>query len=153
MSDGPYLFDVGVVALAHAGTPVSEPALTHVRDAISGSIDAVVPYAALVGAHHVLTSFYGFSSERASQLMTNLMDATRIHWYDGLSERVVRSGFDIAKDLNVDGWDGYYAQVALEEGVETILTLDDDFERVEGVETEVILTPAEFARLNEFLGY
>jgi hypothetical protein len=28
MSDGPYLFDVGVVALAHAGTPVSESALT-----------------------------------------------------------------------------------------------------------------------------
>jgi predicted nucleic acid-binding protein len=153
MSDGPYLFDVGVVALAHAGTPVSEPALAHVRDAISGEIDAVVPYAALVGAHHVLTSFYGFSNERASRLMTNLMDATRIHWYDGLSERVVRSGFDIARELNVDGWDGYYAQVALEEGVETILTLDDDLERVDGVETEVILTPTEFERLDEFFGY
>lgn len=147
MSDGPYLFDVGVVALAHAGTPVSETALDHLRDAISGEIDAVVPYAALVGAHHVLTSFYGFSNGRASRLMTNLMDATRIHWYDGLPERVVRSGFDIAGDLNVDGWDGYYAQVALEEGVETILTLDGDFERVEGVETEVVLTP------EEFLGY
>jgi len=153
MSEGPYLFDVGVVALAHAGTPVSEPALDHLRAAISGEIDAVVPYAALVGAHHVLTSFYGFSNERASRLMSNLMDATRIHWYDGLPERVVRSGFDIASDLNVDGWDGYYAQVALEEGVETILTLDDDFERVESLETEVILTREEFERLNEFLGY
>jgi predicted nucleic acid-binding protein len=153
MSEGPYLFDVGVVALAHAGTPVSEPALDHLRAAISGEIDAVVPYAALVGAHHVLTSFYGFSNERASGLMANLMDATRIHWYDGLPEHVIRSGFDLAGTLNIDGWDGYYAQVALEEGVETILTLDDDFERVDGVDTEVILSPSEFERLNEFLGY
>lgn len=43
MSEGPYLFDVGVVALAHAGTPVSETALSYVTDAIKGTIDAVVP--------------------------------------------------------------------------------------------------------------
>lgn len=152
MSEGPYLFDVGVVALAHAGTPVSESALEPLREAISGEIDAVIPYAALVGAHHVLTSFYGFSTERASRLMSNLMDATRIRWYDGLSDGVVRSGFDLARELNVDGWDGYYAQVALDEGVETILTLDDDFERIEDVETDVVLTPEEFGQLNEFLG-
>lgn len=36
MSDGPYLFDVGVTALAHAGTPVSEGALSYVRKAITG---------------------------------------------------------------------------------------------------------------------
>lgn len=65
MSDGPYLFDVGVIALAHAGTPVSEFALSYLRDAIMGAIEGVIPYAALVGAHHVLSSYYGFSSERA----------------------------------------------------------------------------------------
>jgi predicted nucleic acid-binding protein len=153
MSDGPYLFDVGVVALAHAGTPVSESALTHVRDAIRGTIDAVVPYTVLVGAHHVLTSFYGFSNERASQLMHNLMDAKRIHWYDQLPEDVVRTGFSLAGEANVDGWDGYYAAVARSEGVETILTLDDDFESVDGLSAEVVLTPDEFVTLNDYLGH
>ncbi|RQG98800.1 type II toxin-antitoxin system VapC family toxin [Natrarchaeobius oligotrophus] len=150
-SDGPYLFDVGVVALAHAGTPVSEPALSSLRDAITGDIDGVIPYSALVGAHHVLTSYYGFSNERASELMENLMDAKRIHWYDELPEPVVRSGFSLSGALNIDGWDGYYARVALSEGVGTILTLDDDFEAVDGVSTHVVLTPDEFATLNDYL--
>lgn len=152
-SDGPYLFDVGVVALAHAGTPVSDRALTHLRDAIAGEIDAVIPYAALVGAHHVLSSYYGFSTEDASKLMENLMDAKRIHWYDSMPEDVVRSGFSVAGDLNIDGWDGYYATVARSEGVQTILTLDDDFEDVDGVTAKVVLTPDEFSTLNEYLGY
>ena len=153
MSDAPYLFDVGVVALAHAGTPVSESALSYLRDAIKGTIDGVIPYAALAGAHHILSSYYGFSNKRASELMVNLMDSKRIHWYDSMPEAVVRSGFALAGELNIDGWDGYYAAVALEEGVGTILTLDDDFERVDGVTAEVILSPDEFATLNEFLGY
>lgn len=153
MSEGPYLFDVGVIALAHGGTPVSEPALAHLRDAIDGRIDGVIPYAALVGAHHVLSSFYGFTNERASALMQNLMDASRIHWYDEMPASVVRSGFSLAGRLDVDGWDGYYAQVARSEGVETILTLDDDFDAVDGVTAEVVLSPDEFATLNEFLGY
>lgn len=153
MSDGPYLLDVGVIALAHAGTPVSEPALSYLRDAITGTIEGVIPYTALVGAHHVLSSYYGFSNERASQLMRNVMDAKRIHWYDEMPEHIVRSGFSLAGDLNIDGWDGYYARVALEEGVGTILTLDDDFEGVDGVTVDVILSPDEFATLNDFLGY
>ncbi|MFC4246402.1 type II toxin-antitoxin system VapC family toxin [Natribaculum luteum] len=152
-SDGPYLFDVGVIALAHAGTPVSESALTYVRDAIRGEIDGVIPYPALVDAHHVLSSYYGFSNERASDLMENLMDAKRIHWHDEMPESLVRSGFTLSSELNVEGWDGYYAQVALAESVETILTLDDDFEDVDGVATEVVLTPDEFATLNDYLEY
>lgn len=153
MSDGPYLFDVGVIALAHAGTPVSDTALSYVQDAITGEIDAVIPYAALVGAHHILSSYYGFSNERASRLMQNLMDAKRIHWYDDTPEHVIRSGFSLAADLNLNGWDGYYAQLALDEGVETILTLDDDFEAVDGITTEVILSADEFATLNTHLGH
>lgn len=152
-SDGPYLFDVGVIALAHAGTPVSESALSYLRDAITGDIDGVIPYPALVGAHHVLSSYYGFSNERASQLMENLMDAKRIHWYDEMPEQLVRSGFTMSRELNIEGWDGYYAQVALTEGVGTILTLDDDFEDVDGVTTEVVLSTDEFTTLNEYLGY
>lgn len=149
--EGPSLFDVGVIALAHAGTPVSESALAYLRDAIAGDIDGVIPYSALVGAHHVLSSYYGFSNERASQLMQNLMDAKRIHWYDELPERVVRDGFSLSGDANIDGWDGYYAQVARTEGVATILTLDDDFEDVDGIATRVVLSPDEFATLNDYL--
>lgn len=124
MSSGPYLFDVGVVALAHAGTPVSEPALAYVKDAIEGNVDAIVPYAALFGAHVVLPNYDGFSNADASRLMQNLLDASRIHWHDEMSEAVVRDGFTRAAELNVDGWDGFYAHVAIEAGAETILTLE-----------------------------
>ena len=58
MSGGPYLFDVSLIALAHAGTPVSEPALQYVRQAVEGQIDAVVPHAALIGAQHTLRNVY-----------------------------------------------------------------------------------------------
>ena len=153
MSDGPYLFDVGVTALAHTDAPVRDAALSYLRRAVSGEIDAVVPYASVVGAHNALTSYYGLSNERASRLLQNFMDAKRIHWYEGMSEDLVRNGISRAGDTNFGGWDGYYAQIALEEGVETILTIDDDFERVDGVETNVILSPDEFAALNEYLGY
>ncbi|MEF8819843.1 MAG: hypothetical protein V5A31_05120 [Haloferacaceae archaeon] len=153
MSEGPYLFDVGVTALAHSNAPVRDAALAYVRQAIAGEIDAVVPYASVIGAHNALTTYYGLSNERASRLMANFMDATRVHWYREMREDVVRDGFARASETNIGGWDGYYAAVALDEGVETVLTIDDDFERVDGVETEVILSPAEFAALNEYLGY
>lgn len=153
MSDGPFLFDVGVTALAHTDAPVRDTALSYLQQAIAGEIDAIVPYASVVGAHNALTSYYGISTERASRLMQNFMDAKRIHWYNGMSETVVRDGFSLASESNIDGWDGYYAQVAREEGVETILTIDNDFEKVHGVDANVILTPEEFATLNEYLGY
>ena len=153
MSDGPYLFDVGVTALAHTDAPVRENALSYLRRAISGEIAAVVPYASVVGAHNALTSYYGLSNERASLLMENFMEAKRIHWYDGMSEGLVRDGLTLAAETNIDGWDGYYARVAIEEGVETVLTIDNDFETVEGIEANVILSSEEFAALNAYLGY
>jgi len=153
MSDagGPYLFDVGVIALAHTEAPVREAALTYVRDAIAGDIDAVVPYPALFGAHTVLTTYYGRSNAEASRLLQNFMDAKRIHWNGELSESTVRDGFSQASETNVGGWDGYYAQVAIDEGVNTVLTIDDNFERFDAFDTEVILSPAEFSELNRFL--
>ena len=151
MSDGPYLFDVGVIALAHTATPVRDAALGYVRDAIEGEIDAVVPYPALFGAHTVLTTYYGHSNADASRLLENFMDAQRIHWYDNIPEAVVRGGLTRASEANIGGWDGYYAQVAVEEGVNTVLTIDDDFERVDAFDTEIILSPGEFRRLDEFL--
>lgn len=151
--DGPYLFDVGAVALAHAGTPVSDTALSYVRRAIAGEIEAVVPYPALFGAHIVLTNYYRFSNGEASELMRNFMDARRIHWHGGMSEGTVRAAFERAARMNVDGWDGYYAEVAAIEGAGTILTVDTDFEDVEGVGAEMVLTPEEQRQLAEFLGH
>ncbi len=78
------------------------------------------------------------------------LGTSRIHRYDAMPEQVVRDGFTLAAGQNVDGWDGYYAQVAVEEGVETILTLDD-FEDLGGVAAEVVLSPDEFATLNEYV--
>ncbi|MCQ4334206.1 hypothetical protein KM295_12105 [Natronomonas sp. F2-12] len=74
MSDDTYPFDVGMVALAHAGTPVSETALSHVTDAIAGTTDAVVPYPALFGSYVFLTNCYGFSNADASRLIENFAD-------------------------------------------------------------------------------
>lgn len=68
-----------------------------------------------------------------------------------MPESVVEEAFARSTTANIDGWDGYYAQVAIEEGVETILTLDDDFEDVDGITAEVVLSPAEFATLNEYV--
>ena len=68
-----------------------------------------------------------------------------------MTESTVRAAFDPAADHNIDGWDGYYARVAREEGVETILTLDDDFEGVDDVTADVILSPEEFSTLNEYI--
>lgn len=152
-SEGPFLFDVGVIALAHAGTPVSETALSYVKQAIHGDIEVVIPYASLIGAHHVLSSYYGFSNEEASRLMQNFMDAKQIHWYEKTAESSVRAGFTLAAETNIEGWDGYYAQVAREEGIETVLTLDDDFKQIDGFTAQVILSPKEFATLNQYLGY
>jgi predicted nucleic acid-binding protein len=153
MSDagGPYLFDVGVIALAHTEAPVRDAALSYVRDAITGDIDAVVPYPALFGAHTVLTTYYGRSNAEASRLLQNFLDANRVHWCSEISEKIVRDGFSLASEANAGGWDGYYAQIAIQEGVNTVLTIDDDFERFDAFETEVILSPEQFSELNRFL--
>lgn len=146
-----YLFDVGVIALAHTEAPGSETAHSYIRDAIAGDIDAVVPYSALFGAHTVLTTYYGRSNAGASRHLQNFMDGRRIHWYDRMPEEVVRGGFAQARAGNTGGWDGYYAQLAIDEGVTTVLTIDDDFERFDEFATEIILSPEEFAELDRFL--
>lgn len=153
MSDGrgPYLLDVGVIALAHTEAPVRDAALSYVRDAVTGDVDAVVPYPALFGAHTVLTTYYGRSNADASQLLENFAAAKRVRWCGGLSEETVRAALSRASEANVGSWDGYYAQVAIEEGVETVLTIDDDFERFDAFETDVILSADEFHELNRFL--
>lgn len=153
MTAGPYLFDVSLIALGHAGTPVSEPALQYVRQAVEGKIDAIVPHPALIGSQHILRRVYRFSNTEAARLMTQFRDARRIHWYEDIPESRLRDGLTLAGTANINGWDGYYATVARNEGVETILTLDDDFERVEGVACEVVLDTEQFETLNEYIGW
>jgi predicted nucleic acid-binding protein len=153
MSDagGPYLFDVGVIALGHTQAPGSDTALSFLRDGIAGDIDAIVPYPAVIGAHIVLTTYYGVSNADASRLLQNFMDAKRIHWHGQLSDTLVRDGFDRAAAANVGGWDGYYAQVAATEGVNTLLTIDDDFRQFDEFDTEIILSSDQFQELNRYL--
>lgn len=152
MSEGPYLFDVSLIALAHAGTPVSDPALRYVRQAVTGEIDAVAPHPALVGTQHILRHVYRFSNAEAARLMTQFRDARQIHWHEEIPESLLRDSLMLAGETNIDGWDGYYVAVARSEGVETILTLDDDFEDVDGVACEVILNPEQFETLTEYIG-
>lgn len=149
--DEPVLFDVGVIALAHAETPVSEPALEYVREAIHGDLDAIVPYAAVIGAHHVLRGVYRVPRETVTDLLSNFLDARRIHWHGTLSESEVRSALAIAGENNIDGWDGYYAIVSREAGASTVLTLDTDLDRPDGIEAEVILSRSEFTELDRFI--
>lgn len=143
-----YLFDVGVVALAHADTPVSDQPLRRVRQAVRGELDAVVPYTAVVGAHHVMTQVYGIPVSDASALLTNFTDARRIEWYDDAAPAV--AGLETAANLGIDGWDGYYVEVARETNADGVLTIDDDFEKT-GLETCVLLNDKEFAELNEYI--
>lgn len=149
--DGPYLFDVGVIALAHAETPVSGKALTYIRRAIKGDIDAIVPVTAVFGAHVVLTRYYGYRNEDASALLDNLLDAERIRWYTELPEPMTRNALETAGALNLDAWDAYYGEIARAEAFETLVTIDEDFERFDGFETEIILSAEEFATLEGFL--
>lgn len=151
MNDEPVLFDVGIIALSHAETPVSDRALDYVKQAIRGDLDAVVPYTAVIGAHLVLRSAYRFPREKATNFLTNFLGAKRIYWYGGLEESDARSALAIAGEHNIGPWDGYYARVARETGATTILTLDDDFERVDGLTTKVVLSDSEFEALNDYI--
>ena len=149
--DAPVVFDVGVVALAHSGTPMSGTALEYVRDAIRGDLDAVVPYQTVFGAHHVLHRNYDFSREEATYVLTNFLDARRIHWYAGPGATDSREGLATAGEHNIEGWDGFYAHVARATGATTVIGLDDDFERVEGLDVEIPLTDEERIALHEYL--
>lgn len=149
-SDGPVLFDVGVVALAHSDTPMRETSLGYVRDAIRGDIDAVVPYQAVYGAHHILNYDYGFSNAEATRVLTNFLDARQIHWYAGPNGPDTRNGLALSGEHNIEGWDGYYAHVALTTGATTVITLDDDFERIDGLSVEIPLTEDEYKRFHEY---
>ena len=145
------LFDVGVVALAHSGTPMSGTALNCVRKAVRGEIDAVVPYSVLIGAHHILNLDYDFSREDATHVLTNFEDAQEVHWYSGPGDPDIREGLNLAGEHNIDGWDGYYAHVAQATGATIIIGLDDDLERIAGLSLEVPLTADERADLHEYL--
>jgi predicted nucleic acid-binding protein len=149
--DDPVLFDVGVVALAHSGTPMSDTALELVRDAVHGDLDAVVPYQALFGAHHILNRDYHFTREDATHVLTNFLAAGQVHWYAGPNGSDTQHSLDIAGKRNIEGWDGFYAHVAQSTDATTVVTLDDDFERIQDLSIEVPLTDDEREELHEYL--
>lgn len=151
MSQGPYLFDVGPIALAHAGTPVSDTSLDYVRSAINGDIEAIVPYPAIIGAHHVLRGNYYLKNETASELMSNFIDAGNIYWYEDISRGTIERALSYSGEYNIEGWDGYYTTVAMNTGARTILTIDERLERIDDLNVEYMLTEAQHITLNEFL--
>lgn len=150
---GDTLLDVGVIALAHTNPeiPGHEVALEHVRQAIRGDERTVVPYPAVIGAHHVLRDIYRMPRAEASHRLSGFVDAKRPRWYGAITAREVDGALTIAGEHNIDAWDGYYAHVARETGARTVLTLDDDFERADGLSVEVILSPDEFGELSASL--
>ena len=147
------LFDVGVLALAHTKpeTPGQGSALSHVREAIRGERSTVIPYPAIVGAHHVLRGVYRMPRSEASHRLTGLVGAQQPCWYGSVAESDLTGALALAGQHNIDAWDGYYAHVARETGATTILTLDDDFDRIGDIEAEIVLSEAEFENLTAYI--
>ncbi len=69
-----------------------------------------------------------------------------------MPEAIVHGGFARARTANTGGWNGYYARVAIAEGENTVLTVDDDFERFDAFATEVSLSLGGFRERSGFLG-
>lgn len=147
------LLDVGVIALAHTNpeTPGHEVALDYVRQAIRDDERTVVPYPAVIGAHHILRDIYRMPRAEASHRLSGFVGAKRPRWYGTITASEVDGALTIAGEHNIDAWDGYYAHVVRETGARTVLTLDDDFERVDGLSAEVILSADEFGKLSAYL--
>jgi|GEM_PF-619059 len=147
------VLDVGIVALAHAKPeiPGHESALGHVRRAIRGERQTVIPYPTVLGAHHVLRDIYRVPRAEASHRLSGFVGAERPQWYGAITETDVTGALSIAGEHNIGAWDGYYAYVARETGANTVLTLDDDFERVDGISPEVILSSDEFTELSAYI--
>ena len=72
------LFEVRAIALSHSNAPVNDTALVYARQAVHGDLDAVVPYAAVYDAHHILCNGYSFAVNEATHVLTNLLDALEI---------------------------------------------------------------------------
>lgn len=129
---------------------MSDTALEYVRQAVYGDLDAVVPYAAVYGAHHVLCAVYNFAVHEATHVLTNFLAAGEIHWYAGPNASESRTGLDVAGEHNIDGWDGYYATVARETSTETIITVDTDFDRIDGLDAVIPLSEEEREQFTTF---
>ena len=96
-------------------------------------------------------TYCGRSNAEASRLLGNFSNAGRIRWRGEVSRELVSGGLKLARTVGVDGWDGYYAAVARAEGVSTVVTIDDDFERFDEFDTEVVLSPEQLRELNRYL--
>ena len=151
MSSPKYVFDVSAIALSHAGTPVSDPALRYLKSAIRGEVIGILPSSAVIGAHHILRKAYHIRRDVASDILGNLQTARQLEWYESISSQLLNASLETTAETNINAWDGYYSQIVRETNADKILTLDDDFERVGGVDYEVLLTESEFTQLDEFI--
>lgn len=65
---------------------------------------------------------------RRLRVLQNFMNAKRIHRQDGRFAEVVWGRFSRATDVEVGGWDGSSAPMAIEVGAKSALTIDTDFD-------------------------
>ncbi len=68
-----------------------------------------------------------------------------------MSKDILRESLSILQDISIDGWDSYYARVAQITEANKIITLDDDFDKVPGLESDVILSKRQFRILDDYL--
>jgi predicted nucleic acid-binding protein len=105
----------------------------------------------VVGAHHVFRGCYYLKNETASELMQNFIESSNIYWYKDFTYTHLNQAFDYSSQYNIEGWDGYFAKAAEEAGANTIITIDERFERIDHIQQELVLSDDEKRELNEFL--
>ncbi|MFQ6120763.1 MAG: type II toxin-antitoxin system VapC family toxin, partial [Methanosarcinales archaeon] len=81
----------------------------------------------------IMKRIYGIDSKKASDLLLNLMDSKRIIWWDKISKNIVETGLNYASEYNIDSWDGYLLAIMKQNGIDTIYTIDKDFENIRGI--------------------
>jgi len=148
--DEAYFLDVSAVALSHAMTPYSRPALDYVQRGIAGEIEVVMPYEVLYGAQHQLEMRYNLSNPEASHRMLNLYAADSLRWVS-MDSDTANAGLHRSKNANIEAWDGFFAEMALQADTSAIVSLDNDFERIEGPRHENPLTPEQAKKLHQYI--
>jgi predicted nucleic acid-binding protein len=143
---GDYLFDTGVIVLAIADTDVSDGPYEYLRAAVYGEIDVVIPTPVLIGAYHILVNDYDFDKQNAEYAISNILERDCIEWWTGPNKDTVEEGLKTSVQLNIEGWDGYYAHIAEVSGISTIVGIDDDLDRIDGIEFEHPMSQEEKAQ-------
>lgn len=127
------ILDVGILVIGLTKNPANKYCLKIIDDAVHGTIKVVIPYTVVLGAHLIMKRIYGIDSKKASDLLLNLMDSKRIIWWDKISKNIVETGLNYASEYNIDSWDGYLLAIMKQNGIDTVYTIDKDFENIRSI--------------------